>query len=330
MVGRYGLWATDTADQSSNFRELLNLVETIEEEGATGNLANAEIWLFTDNATAEGCFHKGSSSSPLLHELVLRLRRVELEHEIVLFVVHVAGKRMIAQGTDGLSRGLLLEGVLSGQDMLSYVDLAKTAIERQPSLVEYVQSWTDSYVHVLSPEDWFVKGHGIKGGGPNDDGVWVPTHGNNRMHYLWAPPPVVVDVALEEALKAIHKRNDAVHIFLIPRLFSPRWMRLFYKMADFVFKLPLTSPFWPSEMYEPLFIGISLPYSRYAPWSLRGTPLLVDMERELRQVLTTGKGDGRDILRELLRTPSRLASVPEHVARGVLRMHGNRSLPDVS
>ena len=330
VVGRYGLWATDTADQSSNFRELLNLVETIEEEGATGSLANAEIWLFTDNATAEGCFHKGSSSSPLLHELVLRLRRVELEHEIVLFVVHVAGKRMIAQGTDGLSRGLLLEGVLSGQDMLSYVDLAKTAIERQPSLVEYVQSWTDSYVHVLSPEDWFVKGHGIKGGGPNDDGVWVPTHANNRMHYLWAPPPVVADVALEEALKAIHKRNDAVHIFLIPRLFSPRWMRLFYKMADFVFKLPLTSPFWPSEMYEPLFIGISLPYSRYAPWSLRGTPLLVDMERELRQVLTTGKGDGRDILRELLRTPSRLASVPEHVARGVLRMHGNRSLPDVS
>ena len=82
-------------------------------------------------------------------------------------------------------------------------------------------------------------------------------------------------------------------------------------------------------MHEPLFIGISLPLCRYAPWSLRGTPLLVDMERELRQVLSTGKGDGQDILRELLRTPSRLASVSEHVARGVLRMPGDWNLPNV-
>ena len=330
VVGRYGLWAADTSDRSSNFRELLNLVETIEEEAATGSLANTEIWLFTDNSTTEGCFHKGSSSSQLLHELILRLHKVEMEHGFVLFLVHVAGKRMIAQGTDGLSRGLLLEGVLSGKDMLSYIDLAKTALERQPALVDYVQSWTDAYVHVLSPEDWFEKGHGIRGGGPNKDGVWMPLHANNGMHYLWAPPPVVADVALEQALKAIHKRKDAVHIFVIPRLFSPRWMRLFYKMADFVFKLPLTSPLWSAEMYEPLFFGNSLPYCRYAPWSLRGTPLLVDMERELRQVLTAGKDDGRGILRELLRTPSRLASVPEHVARGVLRMPGNRSLPNVS
>lgn len=119
VVGRYGLWAADTSDQSSNFRELLNLVETIEEEGAVGNLANTEIWLFTDNATAESCFHKGSSSSQLLHGLILRLRKAELDHRLVLYLVHVAGKRMIAQGTDGLSRGLLLEGVLSGQDMLT-------------------------------------------------------------------------------------------------------------------------------------------------------------------------------------------------------------------
>ena len=169
VVGRYGLWAADTSEQSSNFRELLNLVETIEEEGAAGSLANTEIWLFTDNSTAEGCFHRGSSSSQLLHELVLRLRKAELDHGLVLYLVHVAGKRMIAQGTDGLSRGLLLEGVLSGRDMLSYVDLARTALDRQPALLEYVQSWTDSYIHVLSPEDWFVKGHGMKGGGPNKD-----------------------------------------------------------------------------------------------------------------------------------------------------------------
>ena len=48
---------------------------------------------------------------------------------------------MIAQGTDGLSRGSFLKGVMTGKDMLAYVDLAKGAIERQPTLVDYVQSW---------------------------------------------------------------------------------------------------------------------------------------------------------------------------------------------
>jgi hypothetical protein len=37
---------------------------------------------------------------------------------------------MIAQGTDGLSQGIFLEGVVRGKDMLSFVDLLRTAIER--------------------------------------------------------------------------------------------------------------------------------------------------------------------------------------------------------
>lgn len=80
MVGRYGLWATDILNQSSNFQDLLNLVETIEEEGAAGSSVDTEIWLITDNVTAE-----------------------ERDHGVVLFLVHIAGTRMIAQGTDGLT-----------------------------------------------------------------------------------------------------------------------------------------------------------------------------------------------------------------------------------
>jgi len=43
----------------------------------------------------------------------------------------------------------------------------------------------------------------------------------NGKAYLWSPALVIADVALEECLKAIHKRTDAFHIFVIPRLFSP-------------------------------------------------------------------------------------------------------------
>jgi hypothetical protein len=52
---------------------------------------NQKYFLFTDNMTVESAFWKGSSSSPLLFELVLRLRQLEMRHNITLHVVHVSG-----------------------------------------------------------------------------------------------------------------------------------------------------------------------------------------------------------------------------------------------
>ncbi len=57
----------------------------------------------------------------LLHKLVLCLRKAEMEHGFTLHVVHVDGTRKIAQGTNGLLRGILLKGVVRGEDMLSFV-----------------------------------------------------------------------------------------------------------------------------------------------------------------------------------------------------------------
>jgi len=94
----------------------------VEEEAAHGELNNVELWLFTDNSTAESCFFKSSSTPPLLHESILILRKVEVDVGFKQFMVHVAGTRMISQGTDGLSRGMLLEGVLTGKSMLGYID----------------------------------------------------------------------------------------------------------------------------------------------------------------------------------------------------------------
>jgi len=71
--GHFGLWGRDEDDASSNFRELLNLVQIVEEEALVGHLNHIELWLFTDNSTAESCFVKGSSTPKLLHGLVLRL-----------------------------------------------------------------------------------------------------------------------------------------------------------------------------------------------------------------------------------------------------------------
>ena len=323
LYGRFGLWGRDSEEDSSNYRELNNLVETVEEEASEDYLSGGELWIFTDNSTAESVVHKGGSKSPRLHDLVVRLRKAELKHDFTLFVVHVAGTRMIAQGTDGLSRGSFLEGVVSGSQMLSFVDLALPATIRSPGVIEFVKSWVEPVagdLRILSPEEWFVEGHGIVGGRKDARGMWIPSHAKNGKAYLWSPAPVIADVALEECLKAVHKRTDAFHIFLIPRLFTPRWMRLLYKLSDFVFHVKPGSRFWPSDMHEPLFVGISLPLLNRYPWSLRGTPLLVGLERQLCQVQGQGRGDGRDILQQLLRTPGVLARVSDGVARKVLRM----------
>ena len=134
-------------DQSSNYQELRNLVDAVDEEAKEGNLKGSELWMFMDNSTAESCFYNGGSLSELLHELVLWLRKIELDHGFIFHVVHGSGTRMIAQGTNGLSRCLFLEGVMAGRDMLSYINLAKGAIKHQPKWVDYVQSWVRQALH---------------------------------------------------------------------------------------------------------------------------------------------------------------------------------------
>ena len=318
---RNGLWGRDAEDASSNYRELRNLVETVEEEAAQGHVRNCELWIFTDNSTAESCFHKGSSSSKLLHELVLRLRKVEMDSGMTLYVVHCAGSRMIAQGTDALSRGSLLEGVMAGRDMLGFVDLARSAVERHPPLLEFVRDVTGRpKLEALEPKDWFRRGHGIIGGYRDRHGVWIPQHRANGGTYLWSPPPVVADAALEELLKAVQKRQDAYHFIVIPRIVSPHWFRLFCKLCDVSCLLPIGHSHWPASMHEPAWIGLVLPFIKHRPWRLKRSPYVVELEGNLRRVLSTGEGDGRDILRKLLQLPRRVARMRVRDARGLLRV----------
>ena len=115
---------------------------------------------------------------------MLRLRQAEMRHGFNLHVVHVAGTRMIEQGTDGLSRGSLLEGVMTGRDMISFIDLAHTAFQRHPPVVEFVRSWvmpTYKSMRVLSENEWFNEGHGIVGGSRDRNGMWMPRHAGTTI-----------------------------------------------------------------------------------------------------------------------------------------------------
>jgi hypothetical protein len=318
---RIGLWSPEVEEESSNYKELKNLVDSIGEEARARRLRDCELFLFTDNSTAEGCFHRGTSKSVHLHSLVLELRTLEMIYGMTIHIVHISGKRMIAQGTDGCSRGSLMEGVMAGQDMLSFVDLSRSAIERHPPVLDWIRSWTGrSKLNPLTPEGWFEEGHGIIGGTLDVRKVWIPRHEPKNGLHLWAPPPAVADAALEELLKARHKRTDTFHVVVIPRLMAPRWRRLFNKACDFIFVVSPGALFWPHDMFEPLHVGVILPFTNHRPWSFKRAPLLVEMGRDLREVFDKGESDGGDILRKLLSLPRIVAPMSERMACGVLHV----------
>ena len=222
-----------------------------------------------------------------------------------------------------------MEGVMAGRKMLSFIDLDKSAVERFPPLLDWLRGWTgDEKLEPLTPEGWFEEGHGIVGGEKDANGVWLPTHGPKGKTFLWSPPPAVADAVLEELLTARHKRTDTFHIVTVPRLMAPRWRRLFNKACDFTFELPAGHSFWPDSLFEPLWVGVVLPFHRHEPWTLKSAQILVDLGRDLRRMLAAGSGDEGHVLRKLWRLPRRLAALPERMARGVLHLPGTRNLPN--
>jgi hypothetical protein len=262
---RIGVWSSDESDQSSNWREFTNIVDSLEDEASAGNLMNSEVFMFTDNSTVEACAIKGSSSSPKLLGLVVRLRAMTTLYGIRIHIFHVSGTRMIAQGTDGVSRGFLGEGIMSGESMVSFIPIHMTATERSGGLVSWIKEWTGPSTIVLEPIDWFDVGHDIDGWKLSWDGFERP-HLKEGRTYLWSPAPFAADLAIAELRRARIKRQSSSHVFVVPKLCAPLWIKQVYKAADIVFEVPSGQTFWEKSMHEPLLIAIVFPFIRSNPW----------------------------------------------------------------
>ncbi len=231
---RYGLWGRDLSYQSSNYREMRNLVDLVALElednfpvledmvSSITSLVEAEnkeiteLFLFTDNSVAEGAFFRGTSSNPKLFSLILRLRALEMHHSLRIHVVHISGKRMIMQGTDGLSRGDLNAGIMRGENMLTFVPLHRGALDRSPDLLQWIQLWSPNrLLRPLSPLEWFTLGHGVTSYSVNTDGVTVPVSRISPQTVLvWSPPPAAAKAALDELSVARHKWPHPPSVFM--------------------------------------------------------------------------------------------------------------------
>jgi hypothetical protein len=303
------------------------VVESLEDEAEDGRLANSVVCFFTDNSTVETAVYKGTSKSRKLLALVIRLKVLEARHSIHLVVCHVAGTRMIAEGGDGVSRGLLNEGVMAGEEILSFIPLHLSALERSESLLSWITSWTTQKLEVLAPEDWYELGHGIRGWTqPNDDDL-IARPMLRKGVFGWFPPPAAADVALEQLRMARIKRQDSTHVFVVPRLLTPRWLKQLWKACDIVLTVPAGTLGWPTDMYEPVLIGICFPFLRVQPWQLRGTPKMFQVARDLRRLFKDNEVDPRPFLRKFWKTCHGMHSLSKDVVSRLLHFVRSGDVP---
>lgn len=326
---RYGTWGRDKDDSSSNYRELQNIVDSLEAMNKEDDLNGSEIFFFTDNSTAERAFYKGSSSSRILHDLVTRLRMLEMNCGIKLFLCHVSGTRMIEQGSDGLSRGNMEEGVMTGQKMLSFIPIHQSALERCASLLPWIRSWTSDAtsalalestdeLEILSARDWYERGHDhVPDLMENEDGFSMVKY--KKGNFVWAPPPAAALYCAQQLRQARLKRTNSTHIFICPRLMEPHWRKQIHKSADIVLEIPAGQSFWPIDMHEPLILALYFPFLSHRPWQLRRTPTLLAMEKRLQGMWKCSGESTGSVLFQLWKQARQLQSLPASLVFKMLR-----------
>jgi hypothetical protein len=303
----YGLWSEDISDRSSsNQREFLNTVRKVEALDADDEIdEGTEFWFFTDNFFSESCFYKGGggAKSQATLDLVLRLHMIEMKGKAFVHIVWVSGRRMIVQGTDGLSRGEFLTGIMRGMPMLEFVPLHLSVLERRKGpVLDFLSNVTQGEPFLrLQPDQWLLDPHDVDG------------------NYLWTPPPVIADVAVFQLAEAVHIRPWNTHIVVLPGLMTALWRKMLSKTADVILTLPFDDTVWPREsQFEKLTFAIVFPLLDSNPWRVKRTPLLRQFEVQVRNLQGQSFTQYRDSLCKLWLSARALPALPSGMACSML------------
>ena len=242
----------------------------------------SEVFIFTDNAVMERTYIRGSSKSPKLHDLIVELRKLQMDGALIIHFIWIAGTRMIRQGTDALSRGLVTTRNMSVDRFLRSLPLNKTAFELQDNLQSQVKGWLeDDDWEFTETKDWFYNVF------TNPKGSWV-----------WCPPPALGRIAIDQLCEVKHMHPESRHIFLCPTLMEQEWGKALSKIADTRFTFGRKSCLWNKDLHEPLTIAFVCPLLSSAPWKVSRLPSLANWERRLFEMPHKDTVDVRDYMRE--------------------------------
>ena len=239
------------------------MVNAIEEGIKEEILLDCELFMFTDNYTAERAYYNGGSNkNKELDKLILRLWNIQMKGPVALHVFHIAGTRMIENGIEGLSRGDKTEGILQGANILKFVPLHLSPVQRSPQVKDWVKSWLDldhKEFKWLTTSQWYTS---------------TLLEGN----FIWDLAPAAGETAIEQLCSHVHATPTALHIILIPRIGTQFWRKQLSKVSDLILTIKPVHSFWGATMHEPLLIAFCLPLlpplPRFKPWRFKSTKLV--------------------------------------------------------
>ena len=137
-------------------------------------------------------------------------------------------------------------------------------------------------------------------------------------------------VSAEPHIDTCSRTTSNTHIFLIPRLCTVHYRKQLLKCCDVVLTIDCMHPFWDTNMFEPILMGIRLPLlppeRRFCPWQFKHTKLVEELQLQMRRVQSTSEPVNWDFLREFLLQTGTIRSMPDGVARKLLQTAPRRSL----
>ena len=248
-----GQWSPFVFHHSSNWKELRTLLLTLQQarDSYQSEVEGASVFYFTDNLVTYWVVNNGTSKNPDLHTLVRAIKLLELGLDCCLQVVHVPGRVMIGQGTDGLSRGVW------GTELHPQVDQTHlTASVFAPLAVDCdVVEMLLARHSLTGPWRWqeWTSAHQVYEG-LHQFSVWVPPPEGACQCIIWA-----LEMWCESPL-------DTSALFVVPRTIPGAWQHLSKYVVELETldpsELPLTrQPYLPIPVVV-LYLG---PHVRSLP-----------------------------------------------------------------
>ena len=147
--------------------------------------------LATNNTTVESDFIKEVHPEKNFMISLLEFALLKLNMEL--------NNRMKIQGTDGVSKCQLHEGVSIGAFMLTFCPWEQSDLDRSPSLKDWWCSVLDERLEFLKSKDWFNRGHDYSGIYKDTSGFWRLK--TQKGIFVRSPPSPVADAVIENLRK---------------------------------------------------------------------------------------------------------------------------------
>jgi hypothetical protein len=170
------------------------------------------FFYFTDSATVYFAVSKGSSTSPGLQDMVLRIKLLEHDLGCHLEVIHVPGTTIITERTDGLSRGVWISALHPRPEQHSILCEIFSPVPYNPDLHQWAMNKAGIPPDVICHHRRW-------------DLPWEARDNFDRLT-IWYPPPEIAAQLLYFLLQChVERRLTTSALIVLPRVMQKRWSR---------------------------------------------------------------------------------------------------------